>query len=515
MKIIGKLWSRKNKKNLRVLFILTGLTSTLWFLARVIPKPQRATYPCIRASAPVMSGFVIYLLSLSVSVIGFKKIWENLKARKYNLAFLFVLVLFVSLYIGMNSGLNNASASKIPAIDERKPNIPMGEARGIFPGRVCWTYMPGVAKWDEQNGHWWDDTNISQLGIEKMLKATLTSLTGQQDETKAWDTLFKYFNKTAKNVAKGFQSNEKIAIKINENNTYSHDNDDELNASPQSIFALLKSLIEKAGIPQESITVFDASRFITNNIFDKCHTAFPNVAFVDNVGGDGRIKSEYIDNAIPYSEDNGKLARGLATVAVNADYLINLALLKGHVGQGVTLCSKNYYGVTSIFNDWHLNAHNNFDQDRQGKPKYMTFVDFLGHKDLGEKTMLFLIDGLYGSRNVAGPPSPKWQMEPFNGNWACSLFASQDGVAIDAVGLDFLRYEWPDAPDMQYSENFLIEASNANNPPSGTFYDPERDKTKCKSLGVYEHWNNAKDKKYSRNLGLGNGIELVNNTVEL
>jgi hypothetical protein len=29
------------------------------------------------------------------------------------------------------------------------------------------------------------------------------------------------------------------------------------------------------------------------------------------------------------------------------------------------------------------------------------------------------------------------------------------------------------------------------------------------SLGVHEHWNNAEEKKYSRNLGTGQGIELV------
>ena len=28
-------------------------------------------------------------------------------------------------------------------------------------------------------------------------------------------------------------------------------------------------------------------------------------------------------------------------------------------------------------------------------------------------------------------------------------------------------------------------------------------------LGVHEHWNNPVDKQYSRNLGTGNGIELV------
>jgi hypothetical protein len=276
---------------------------------------------------------------------------------------------------------------------------------------------------------------------------------------------------------------------------------------------LLKSLIHEAGISQKNITVFDASRFITDNIFNKCHLVFPDVVFVDNTGGDGRVKSVYVDNAIPYSVDNGKLATGLATCAVEADYIINMALLKGHVGQGVTLCAKNYYGVTSIDNNWRKNAHNNFNPDRQGKPQYLTFVDFIAHKDLGAKTMLFLIDGIYGSKLVNGIPDPKWQMEPFNNGWACSLFSSQDPIAIDAVGLDFLRCEFPDAPDMAFSDNYLIEAALAENPPSKIKYDPRRINENISSLGVMEHWNNPRDKKYSRNLGKNTGIELVHKTI--
>jgi hypothetical protein len=38
----------------KILFIIMGVASTLWFLIRVIPKPQRAAYPCMRAAAPVM-----------------------------------------------------------------------------------------------------------------------------------------------------------------------------------------------------------------------------------------------------------------------------------------------------------------------------------------------------------------------------------------------------------------------------------------------------------------------------
>jgi hypothetical protein len=104
-------------------------------------------------------------------------------------------------------------------------------------------------------------------------------------------------------------------------------------------------------------------------------------------------------------------------------------------------------------------------------------------------------------------------MEPFNNGWACSLFASQDPIAIDAVGLDFLRCEFPDAPDMAFSDQYLIEAAMADNPPSKTKYDPKRNNVSISSLGVMEHWNNAKDKKYSRNLGKTTGIELVHKTI--
>ena len=100
-------------------------------------------------------------------------------------------------------------------------------------------------------------------------------------------------------------------------------------------------------------------------------------------------------------------------------------------------------------------------------------------------------------------------MQPFNGRWGCSLFASQDAVAIDAVGMDFLSSEWPDLRDLKYADKYLLEAALANDPPSKTFYDPERNGTRLTSLGVLEHWNNPIDKKYSRNLGKNEGIELI------
>jgi len=493
-------------KRATVLFL--GFTSTAWFLIRVIPKPSRATYPCMRASAPMMSAFVIYLMTFFGSVSAFRVAKKHFAKARYVYAGLFFLAAIVCsclFFFGNPTSLYARTLNSL-SIESNKP---MGVAKGIYPGRVVWVHNPKVANWDGTTGYWWDDACNSQVGADKMLTNSLVELTGEKTEAKAWRSLFKYFNTKRSRGGKGYQINEKIAVKINENNTLSHANTNEINASPQMVLSLLNSLVHEAGVPQKNITVFDASRFITDNIFSKCHSKYPEVQFVDNVGGDGRIKATYVDNAIPYSADNGKLARGLATCAVEADYLINLALLKGHVGQGVTLCAKNYYGCTSIYNDWRKNAHSNFDQDKSGKAKYMTFTDFLGHKDLGLKTMLFLVDATYGHKFVDGVPQYRMKMSPFNGNWPCSLFASQDPVAIDAVGMDFILNEWPDAPDLKECDQYLVESALANNPPSGTHYDPERDGTGLESLGVFEHWNNATDKKYSRNLKSGKGIELI------
>jgi uncharacterized protein (DUF362 family) len=494
----------------KIIFIALGISSTVWFLVRVIPKPQRAAYPCMRAAAPIMSAFVIWLLTLSGSVFAFKKAKNHFRKARYIYAASFFIIAIGCSFLFLTNKTEIVNASSVD-VNSVLSNSPVGVEHGIFPGHVVWVFDPKVATWDGTNKYWWDEKCTSQTETDKMLENVLKSLTGKGTEATAWDALFKNFNKEKKKFTSGYTINQKIAVKINQNNTRSHADTTGLNGTPQLVYALIASLTKEGGVPQENITIFDASRFITDNIFNKCHKDFPDVIFVDNEGGDGRVKSTYVEKAIPYSVDNGKLATGLATCAVEADYIINLALLKGHIGQGVTLCGKNFYGATSIDRSWRKNAHDNFNQDPKGKDKYMTFTDFLGHKDLGGKTILFMIDGFYGARSQDGPPmiKDKWRMAPFNNRWCSSLFASQDGVAVDAVGLDFLRSEWPDNPDLAYSEKYLIESALAENPPSKTFYDPERDGTRLKSLGIMEHWNNAAEKKYSRNLGRNYGIELV------
>jgi len=495
-------------------FIVLGISSTLWFLIRVIPKPSRAAYPCMQAAYPIMSGFVIWILTLAGSAFAFRKAKRSFFEAKYIGAALFAVLGIVAVNFHTPESDAKPSANKLEIW--YKPNVPLGIAKGMHPGRVAWGHNPKIASWDGTTGFWWDDQFNNQAETDKLLTQTLCGLTGIQNEKDSWSALFRFFNKSKHNIDAGYKPGERVTIKINLNNTYSRKSNNEINANPQLVLSLLKSLVNEAGIPQEDITVTDPSRFITNNIYDKCHTAYPNVHYTDHNGGDGREKATFVDHAIPYSVDNGKVATGLAACVVNADYIINMAIMKGHVTQGVSLCAKNFFGCTSIEDDWHKNAHSSgFSQNREGVHTYSVYPDYLGHKDLGGKTMLFLIDGIYSNKFVDGVPGYKWALAPFNNNWPCSLFASQDGVAIDAVVLDFALAEWPDAPDMMYSDYSVNESALADNPPSGTFYDPERTGTRLTSLGTSEHWNNAAEKKYSRNLSEeGKGIELVYSLVK-
>jgi len=122
-----------------------------------------------------------------------------------------------------------------------------------------------------------------------------------------------------------------------------------------------------------------------------------------------------------------------------------------------------------------------------------------------------LIDGLFAGKHPIDHAPRRWASPPFDGAWTCSLLASQDPVSVDSVALDLLRTEWEDCPRQPGVDDYLHEAALAADPPSGTFYDPDHPAPvqRCASLGVHEHWNNAQEKKYSRNLGTGDGIELV------
>ncbi|MCX5643172.1 MAG: DUF362 domain-containing protein [Phycisphaerae bacterium] len=496
-----------------LLLPITGLFALVWFLVRVIPKPSRATYPCQRMAVPLASAFVVWIMGLVGSTIAYRRAKFMLDRSRYMLAAICAVAAVAIVWTAISATENNPVAAAFAPSEPA--NSPMGVAKGINPGRVVWVHDANATSWDGSTGNWWDDKNTDPKIVDAMVSSALKGLAGKSSDSQAWDALFRYFNKTKGLGDAGYQKPEKIVVKLNMNQERGSDwKPDAGMPSPQVVYALVHQLIKVAGVPGSAITIYDASRYVGDPIYKRIRgnadPDFQAVAFVvaPKNAKDGRIAA-VPDTASPLKTKAGTAY--LPTCVTEAKYMINLALLRAHTLCGVTLCAKNHFGTTYFEKGgWTPQPLHDTSSRKNPMGSYNCLVDLNGHKQTGGKTLLYMIDGLYPAKNQTAPVI---RFASFGNDWFSSILASQDLVAIDSVGLDFLRSEQAVNPVMVdvvgNPDNYLHEAALANKPPSGTAYDPEGDGTTLESLGVHEHWNNAKDRKYSRNLGTGNGIELV------
>jgi hypothetical protein len=499
---------------------IAGLVSLIWFLVRVIPKPSRAAYPCQRAAAPLASAFVVWLLGVLASVLAARKAKHYFYRSRYLIAGVCIAVSVGALWLALST-----TEEKIVLADDPVGNAPIGVAQGVHPGRVVWVHDPDATDWEGPgNGHWWESSHTRQAVVDQMMSRAIRQLAGEADDAAAWDRLFRYFNQTHGKGDIGYRPGEKIAIKVNfvgliyrwdavNPETYDLETRrDYMNTSPQMMRALLRQLVNTVGVKPADIAIGDSLACFVNEYYQILHEEFPDVQYLDHVGKFGRVAMKPSSVPLYWScRPEGCLQDYVPVSFAEADYLINLANLKSHTGAGVTLCAKNHFGslVRWPAEEGYYDLHKTGFPSEMGE--YRALVDLMGHAHIGGKTMLYLIDGLYPGRHPIDRAPLKWNSPPFNGDWASSLFASQDPVAIDSVAFDFLWAEWDDYPHKLGAEDYLHEAAQANDPPSGTFYDPDHSASvkRLASLGVHEHWNSPKDKQYSRNLGTGRGIELV------
>lgn len=424
------------------------------------------------------------------------------------------------------SGLALAQFGRGPAQPVFTPaeplNSPLGTPFGVKPGRVAWAHDPQATTWDGATNApgWWDDANTHPAAVEAMLRKAVQAVGAAATPKEAWARILADFNKRQGRGETGYTPGEKIAVKLNLNQSRSHG--DGANASyitPQLVLALTRQLVHDVGAAPADITYYDAVRAVPSTLFDRVTREFPGVRFADSTGTDGRERA-LPDPAAALTLSRTGTRLYLPSCVSQAAYLINIAGLKGHSLAGVTLCAKNHLGslLTAAGDSGAAAMHATITvkSGRGGGAQragdYNGLVDLGGHRHLGGKTVLFLIDALYATQHneFRLTPACKWASAPFGGHWTSSLFAAQDGVAIDSVAVDFLRSEPTIASIVTGPvDNYLHEAALAAAAPSKTVYDPERDGKPLASQGVHEHWNNAADKKYSRNLGTGQGIELL------
>lgn len=428
---------------------------------------------------------------------------------------------FSILGCSQSSGKQVNISNEPKAENEYTSVFPQHEAYGIGigakPGRVAWTHSPKSVNWNG-DGYWWELNHFDEQAVLHMTQKGIALLAGATTAKEGWDILFKAHN-NSHGQQDGYHAGQKIAIKANINGSAEFDDDYSGHShhsytNPVVLKSLLISLVQDGGINPQDITIFDVTRIFPDYMQNLCQEGITKgVNFVDRINGEPDMNAPII-----WSAHDSDVINYLPTCVTQADYLINLATLKGH-DYGITLCAKNHFG--SFINDYRLRApqkaqlHGNVSGQKMGN--YSVLTDLMGNYQLGEKTMLYMFDALIcpsGNTVDITAENSTWQMTPFNNNFTASLFFSQDSVAIDSVGADFLMNEptiinnnsaLKNNPDV---ENYLHEAGLIANAPSKTIYY-NGNKQIIKNLGVHEHWNNPQEKKYSRNLGKTEGIELV------
>jgi uncharacterized protein (DUF362 family) len=535
----------------RIWTAVVGCAALIWFLVRVIPKPSRASYPCQRAAFPLASAFVMWLFGTVGGMFSLGRLRKFVRINRYAVIGMLAMAAVASCAWFVRA--RSIAAAEIVTRYNFTPqtrNVPMGEARGVFPGRVVWARDPKAAHWigyiESATEQWWMDSSTDQARVDAMVSSALRTLTGAATDEEAWKKIFSYYNHRARSLEQGYRAGEIVAVKINLNNSKAEGPGNVVNVSPQVTLAVVRQLVFNAHVPPANIVVYDARRDIYPGMLLKIWSEFKDVRFVQwdqpvpaqphNPGyGDyrGLEQAQWVEG-VTYSANTYHDARLIPQQIKDATYLVNLALLKAHSypyaaeeggdeGQtGITMTGKNHFG--SIKGTPEL--HEAINTNRKATPHaYSPIVDLAASPNLGAKTILYLLDGLYcGRRHQSYPlhfPNPPFnnRVEPYaNADWPSSILASLDGVAIDSVGLDILYSQTKNNEDQNHhpriliresADDYLQEEAQAPHPPSGTAYT--QDAKPLASLGVFEHWDNDLSRQYSRNKDpkSGKGIELI------
>ncbi len=282
------------------------------------------------------------------------------------------------------------------------PTVPPGTAR------VVHAHAPSATDWDG-SGYYYEAVN--QAVVNNMVDQGVMALTSTSTRADAWRALIP-------NYSGGI-----VAIKVNFNN---NGDDNIIDALIHPVNAVIQGLLE-IGVAVQDIWIYDAVRYIPDHFRNGC--PYPNVRFYDYNDYNFPVPVSFSRPGIPEQH--------LSQAVVDAAYLINMPIMKGHSITGVTLGFKNHLGT--IDTPFTLHEYISPMWGSYYVPEYSPMVDIYLTPYIRGKTVLVLGDGLFGSRdNTHSVPQP-WQT--FGNQFPNSLFFATDPVAVDCVMYDLLAAE--------------------------------------------------------------------------
>lgn len=169
-----------------------------------------------------------------------------------------------------------------------------------------------------------------------MVSVALQSLTGADADGDAWDKIFRHFNKTTRKLERGYQKGEVVAVKINLNNSGTRKKDNLCDATPPMVLAVVRQLVNQAGVPEENVLVYDVKRQFFSAMLTTLWSEFPNIRILQD-GAARReqprnpareIESAHWVEGVEFSAGRFREAKQVAKQVLDAEYIVNLATSK-------------------------------------------------------------------------------------------------------------------------------------------------------------------------------------------
>lgn len=286
--------------------------------------------------------------------------------------------------------------------------------------RVVHIHAPSATNWNGTSNYYYNYVN--QSVVNDMVDRGVMALTGASTRADAWRTLIP-------NYSGGI-----VAIKVNFNNSQLGNL---INALIHPVNAVIRGLLE-IGVAAQNILVYDATRAIPEYFRSGC--LYSGIRFYDRNSANFPVTVSFSRPGLPVEK--------LTSAVVDAAYLINVPIMKGHSITGVTLGFKNHLGT--IHDPLSLHEYIAPMWGQYYDSNHSPMVDIYLTSHIRNKTVLILGDGLFGSRDNTNSVPARWAT--FNNQFPNSLFFSRDPVAIDCVMYDLLAaegcpYAWEEATD--------------------------------------------------------------------
>ena len=113
------------------------------------------------------------------------------------------------------AALAASSAVVAPAsgADQGQPTKPIGQAKGIHPGRVVWVHDPDVLNWKgPEDGRWYEGGRLKQDRVNTMMSRAVCALTGAAAPKDAWDRLFRHHNAARGKGEAGYKAGDRKSV---------------------------------------------------------------------------------------------------------------------------------------------------------------------------------------------------------------------------------------------------------------------------------------------------------------